>query len=62
MVLILLFQLTSISISPGRDQLVVFHSPRQNDLVISLQKENAQLGDEDRIGEIVARVCKRYKE
>lgn len=55
-------QLTSISISPGRDQLIVFHSPRQNDLVVNLQKESAQLGDEDRIGEIVARICKRYKE
>lgn len=55
-------QLTGISISSGRDQLVVFHSPQQNDLVINLQREGVQLGDEDRVGEIVARVCKRYRE
>uniref|UniRef100_A0A1I8PHP1 Myosin motor domain-containing protein n=1 Tax=Stomoxys calcitrans TaxID=35570 RepID=A0A1I8PHP1_STOCA len=51
--------LISISISTGRDQLVVFHSPQNNDLVFALQGENGTLKD-DRIGEVVANVCKRY--
>ncbi|XP_053960865.1 unconventional myosin ID isoform X2 [Anastrepha ludens] len=51
--------LTSISISPGRDQLIVFHSPTNNDLVFALQGENSQL-KEDRIGEVVGVICKKY--
>ncbi|XP_062546229.1 unconventional myosin ID [Armigeres subalbatus] len=54
-------EITSISVSPGRDQLVVFHSHHNNDLVIALQGEQHPL-KEDRIGEIVAHVCKRYYE
>ncbi|XP_017474777.1 PREDICTED: myosin-IA isoform X1 [Rhagoletis zephyria] len=51
--------LTSISISPGRDQLIVFHSPANNDLVFALQGENSQL-KEDRVGELVGVICKKY--
>ncbi|XP_037927724.1 unconventional myosin ID [Teleopsis dalmanni] len=51
--------LTGISISPGRDQLIVFHSPLNNDLVFALQGEHTPL-KEDRIGEIVGIVCKKY--
>lgn len=47
--------------TPGRDQLIVFHSPSGNDLVIALQGEDYVL-KEDRIGEIIALVCKRYTE
>lgn len=54
-------ELSSISVSPGRDQLVVFHSHHNNDLVIALQGEHNPL-KEDRIGEIVAHVSKRYYE
>lgn len=54
-------EITSISVSPGRDQLVVFHSHHNNDLVIALQGEQHPL-KEDRIGEIVAHVSKRYYE
>jgi myosin I len=54
-------QITSLSVSPGRDQLVVFHSHHNNDLVVHLQGETQQLKD-DRVGEIVAHVCKRYNE
>lgn len=54
-------QLTSISITPGRDQLIVFHSPKNNDLVFALQGETAPL-KEDRIGELVGIVCKKYYE
>ncbi|XP_055639147.1 unconventional myosin ID [Toxorhynchites rutilus septentrionalis] len=53
--------ITSISVSPGRDQLVVFHSRQNNDLVVALQGEHLSL-KEDRVGEIVAHVCKRYYE
>ncbi|KAM8716063.1 hypothetical protein ACLKA7_003015 [Drosophila subpalustris] len=52
-------ELTSISISPGRDQLIVFHSPKNNDLVFALQGEVGPL-KEDRIGELVGIVCKKY--
>ncbi|XP_058815475.1 unconventional myosin ID [Topomyia yanbarensis] len=54
-------EITSISVSPGRDQLVVFHSHHNNDLVVVLQGEHQPL-KEDRVGEIVAHVCKRYYE
>ncbi|KAI8042895.1 unconventional myosin ID isoform X1 [Drosophila gunungcola] len=52
-------ELTSISVSPGRDQLIVFHSPKNKDLVFSLQGEHTPL-KEDRIGEVVGIVCKKY--
>ncbi|XP_002067667.2 unconventional myosin ID [Drosophila willistoni] len=51
--------LTSISVTPGRDQLIVFHSPDNNDLVFALQGETSTL-KEDRIGEVVGIVCKKY--
>lgn len=54
-------QLKGISVSPGRDQLVVFHSTTNNDLVLSLSGENQPL-KEDRVGEIIAHVCKKYFE
>ena len=57
----ILFQLTAVSVSPGRDQLIVFHSTNNNDLVVSLTGENQPL-KEDRVGEIVAHVCKIFKE
>ncbi|XP_030384214.1 unconventional myosin ID [Scaptodrosophila lebanonensis] len=52
-------ELTHISITPGRDQLIVFHSPANNDLVFALQGEFTPL-KEDRIGELVGVVCKKY--
>jgi myosin-1 len=54
-------EITSISVSPGRDQLVVFHSHHNNDLIINLQGEHTQL-KEDRVGEIIGHVCKKYFE
>jgi myosin I len=53
-------EIASITVSPGRDQLVVFHH-QSNDLIISLQGEHTQL-KEDRVGEIVGHVCKKYFE
>lgn len=59
--LLLFFQLVGISVSPGKDQLIVFHSPKENDLVVNLQGEDNPL-KEDRIGELVALVAKRFFE
>lgn len=50
-----------MSVSPGKDQLIVFHSPKENDLVVALQGEDNPL-KEDRIGELVAIVAKRFFE
>ncbi|XP_047111722.1 unconventional myosin ID [Schistocerca piceifrons] len=49
-------EVTGLSVSPGRDQLIVIHSNKGNDLVVSLQ------ANEDRIGELVAILCSRYHE
>lgn len=54
-------QLLGISVSPGKDQLIVFHSPKENDLVVALEGEHDPL-KEDRIGELIALVAKRYFE
>ncbi|XP_055295540.1 unconventional myosin ID [Sitodiplosis mosellana] len=53
--------LLGISVSPGKDQLIVFLSPKENDLVVALQGEDNSL-KEDRIGELVALVAKRFFE
>lgn len=47
-----------MSVSPGQDQLVVIHSNRGNDLVVTLKP----IADpnEDRIGELVGVVSTRY--
>lgn len=50
-------EITALSVSPGQDQLIVFHCPKGNDLVISLHN-NTQ---EDRIGELVGLVCNLYE-
>lgn len=52
-----LTDLTGISVSPGQDQLVVFHTPYGNDLVVSLHNTK----QEDRVGEVVGLVCNRYE-
>lgn len=48
--------MTGISLSPGRDQLVVIHSNKGNDLVITLKTQN----NEERVGELVGVLCTRY--
>lgn len=53
--------LTGLSVSPGRDQLVIFHTAQGNDLVVALQGEDHAL-KEDRVGELVGLVCKRFTE
>lgn len=39
----------------------MFHSPKENDLVVALQGEDNPL-KEDRIGELIALVAKRFYE
>lgn len=47
-----------MSVSPGQDQLVVIHSNRGNDLVVTL-KPTADI-NEDRIGELLGVISIRY--
>lgn len=54
-------ELSGLSVSPGRDQLVIFHTPHGNDLIVALQGEDHAL-KEDRVGELVGLVCKQYTE
>ncbi|CAB0000988.1 unnamed protein product [Nesidiocoris tenuis] len=49
-------QITGLSVSPGRDQLVVIHTNKGNDLVVTLRTE------EDRVGELVGALCARYQQ
>ncbi|CAG9860573.1 unnamed protein product [Phyllotreta striolata] len=51
-------ELSSISVSPGADQLVVFHIPNGNDLVVSLHSNNGV----DKVGECVGAVCSKYSQ
>lgn len=53
-----LASLTGISATPGRDQLIILHSPDGNDLVVSLHFQK----QEDRIGELIGTICAKYYE
>lgn len=50
--------MTGLSVSPGQDQLVVIHSNRGNDLVVTVKP----IADstEDRVGELIGVVSTRY--
>ncbi|PSN38767.1 Myosin-IA [Blattella germanica] len=52
-------EVTGISLSPGRDQLMVIHSNKGNDLVVAL---NTEPSHEDRVGELVGILCNRYQQ
>lgn len=52
-----LTDLTGISVTPNQDQLIVFHTPYGNDLVVSLHN----IKQEDRVGEVIGLVCNRYE-
>jgi len=52
-------EVTGLSLSPGRDQLVVIHSNKGNDLVVAL---HTAASDEDRVGELVGILCSRYQQ
>lgn len=47
-----------MSVSPGQDQLVVIHSNRGNDLVVTLKSTIDP--NEDRIGELIGVISTRY--
>ncbi|KAK0174543.1 hypothetical protein PV327_010303 [Microctonus hyperodae] len=47
-------EITGLSVSPGKDQLIVIHSNRGNDFIFAI---NAK---ENRVGEIVGVLCNRY--
>ncbi|XP_050420077.1 unconventional myosin ID isoform X2 [Adelges cooleyi] len=51
-------EVTGLSVSPGQDQLVVIHSNRGNDLVVTL-KPTADAA-EDRVGELIGVVSTRF--
>lgn len=52
-------EVTGLSLSPGRDQLLVIHSNKGNDLVVALNPEPSH---EDRVGELVGILCHRYQQ
>ncbi|XP_039296527.1 unconventional myosin ID isoform X2 [Nilaparvata lugens] len=49
-------EVTGLSVSPGQDQLMVIHSNKGNDLVVTLKT------DDDRVGELVGALCSRYSQ
>ncbi|KAL1137847.1 hypothetical protein AAG570_009543 [Ranatra chinensis] len=49
-------EITGLSLSPGRDQLIVIHNNKGNDLVVTLKTS------EDRVGELVGALCSRYSQ
>ncbi|KAK7866208.1 hypothetical protein R5R35_001420 [Gryllus longicercus] len=51
-----LTKITGLSLSSGRDQLIVIHSSKGNDLVLSLQCPEG----EDRVGELLGTICDRF--
>lgn len=51
-------QLTGISVSPGRDQLIVLHCTGGNDFVVCLHSATK----EDYVGELIGVLCNRYFE
>lgn len=52
-------QLTGVSVSPGKDQLVVFHTKDNRDLVVCLQ--GMVPASESRIGELVGALLSHFK-
>jgi len=54
-----LWQVTGVSVSPGKDQLVVFHTKDNRDLVVCLQ--GMVPANESRIGELVGTLLSHFK-
>lgn len=54
-----LSQVTGVSVSPGKDQLVVFHTKDSRDLVVCLQ--GMVPANESRIGELVGTLLSHFK-
>lgn len=49
-------EITGLSVSPGRDQLITIHSNRGNDFILSIITK----GSGDRVGELVGVLSNRY--
>lgn len=49
-------EITGLSVSPGEDQLIIIHSNRGNDFIISITAK------EDRVGELVGILSTRYNQ
>ncbi|KZC06437.1 Myosin-IA [Dufourea novaeangliae] len=49
-------EITGVSVSPGRDQLITIHSNRGNDFIMSI------IAKDDRIGELVGILSNRYSQ
>lgn len=56
---VFLSQVTGVSVSPGKDQLVVFHTKDNRDLIVCLQGM-VPAGD-SRIGELVGTLLSHFK-
>uniref|UniRef100_A0A3B4YJX6 Myosin ID n=1 Tax=Seriola lalandi dorsalis TaxID=1841481 RepID=A0A3B4YJX6_SERLL len=54
-----LYNVTGVSVSPGKDQLVVFHTKDNRDLVVCLQ--GMVPANENRIGELVGTLLSHFK-
>ncbi|TWW82144.1 Unconventional myosin-Id [Takifugu flavidus] len=52
-------EVTGVSVSPGKDQLVVFHTKDNRDLVVCLQ--GMVPANESRIGELVGTLLSHFK-
>lgn len=52
-------QVTGLSVSPGKDQLVVFHTKDSRDLVVCLQ--GMVPANESRVGELVGTLLSHFK-
>lgn len=57
--LLLFSQVTGMSVSPGKDQLVVFHTKDNRDLIVCLQ--GMVPAGESRIGELVGTLLSHFK-
>lgn len=49
-------EITGLSVSPGKDQLIVIHSNRGNDFIMSI------IAKDDRIGELVGILSNKYSQ
>lgn len=49
-------EITGLSVSPGRDQLITIHSNRGNDFIMSI------ITKEDKVGELVGILSNKYNQ
>lgn len=49
-------EITGLSVSPGKDQLITIHSNRGNDFIMSI------IAKDDRVGELVGILSNKYSQ